>query len=104
MDAVEYLEEAHREALALRKYHIVFDMVDRLLGNNGVKLDKDSNEYYRLAHEMLKAQVELMKIERKQSYAIIHIKKALRALSPSVSRYDPVSQNGFSDNFSMYHD
>jgi integrase len=66
VNALEYVYTDIKEDLALCKHHKSSNMVDRLLSDNNIKLDPDSESYKRLCRELMIAQVQILEAERKR--------------------------------------
>jgi len=60
-------EHDYRESLSLRDYKIVFPVVDFLIKEGKLGIQKDSPDYLQFAAEVLKAQIHLLQIDRMQS-------------------------------------
>lgn len=65
-EALDIVGAAHRAALARGRVEIVHDEVDELLEQNGIKLDRASEGYRKLAYAVLKASVTATDIAEKR--------------------------------------
>lgn len=66
INALDYVYSDIREDLALCRHHKASNMVDRLLSEHGIDLQKDSESYKRLCRELMIAQVQILETERKR--------------------------------------
>ena len=67
LDIISDFKAGYRKALAYRDYHAVEESVNTLLKENGITLNKDSDDYLQLSHQMLKAQIFISDIDKKQA-------------------------------------
>jgi len=67
LDIISDFKAGYKEALSYRDFQAVEESVSTLLYENGITLDKDSDEYHQLSHQMLKAQIFLSDIDKKQA-------------------------------------
>ena len=67
LDLIGSLKAEFRESLAYRDFGVVKPSVDSLLKENNIELDEESDEYRQLSHQMLKAQIFLSDIDKKQA-------------------------------------
>ena len=67
LNDLDLIEHDYREALSLRDYRVVFPVVDGLIKEAKLNVQKDSQDYLQLAAEVLKAHIHLLQIDRQQS-------------------------------------
>jgi integrase len=64
---LDLFEHDYREALSLRDYRLIYPVVDFMIEEGNLDVKKGSEGYLRLAAEVLKAQIHLLQVDRKQS-------------------------------------
>lgn len=67
LDALEFYQTDLKEELAYHNRQSVYSIVDEMLKKRGIPIDRDSNSYQMLAHEILKAKIHLLDYEIEQA-------------------------------------
>jgi integrase len=67
LNDIDLIEHDYREALSLRDYRLIYPAVDKLIEESNLDLKKGSQDYQRLAAEVLKAHIHLLQVDRQQS-------------------------------------
>jgi integrase len=67
LDALEFYQTDLKEELAYHDRKSVYNIVDGFLKERGIPIDRDSDTYQMLAHEILKAKIHLLEYEIEQA-------------------------------------
>ena len=62
-DAMAYLQHDCQKELAIGNHSRAIGAVDRLLAENGIKLDQDGRSYKNLCREMMKVMINYLEID-----------------------------------------
>jgi integrase len=66
LETHDWFIHEHKKALSLNKLEVIEHQVESLLQTHSIELDKGSDEYKKLSRELLKATIEVLKVERER--------------------------------------
>jgi hypothetical protein len=67
LEKLEFAEDEFREALAYRDYRLIHGPAKSFIKSHSLNVSEDSDDFLRVCHELMKAQIFLYQIERKQA-------------------------------------
>ena len=67
LNDLDLFEHDYREALSLRDYRLIYPVVDFMIEEGNLDVQRGSQDYMRFAAEVLKAHIHILQVDRKQS-------------------------------------